>query len=248
VNWLASLLCRAPWQAYTASMSNPTPMKIIAIMAQKGGVGKTTLTTNLAIAAAKAGYKSAILDMDDQRSAEYWAALRKRSDMANMPWPSVQGEVPSMLDRAISELRNRRHDILFIDTAPNAARAAKAIATVADFILIPTKPGALDIRAIEETMEIADFYGKPAAVVLNDAPTNSNLAEQAAHYIVGSHKYPLAEEFLCNRVAFSKAIGSGLGVLELEPYSKAADEVCGLYDWLARKLDLKPIKTSRKAA
>jgi len=248
VDWLASFLFRLFQQAYAASMSNPVPMKIIAIMAQKGGVGKTTLTTNLAIAAAQAGYKSAILDMDDQRSAEYWAALRKRSETAKMPWPNVQGEVPSMLDRAISDIRNRGHDLLFIDTAPNAARAAKAIATAADFILIPTKPGALDIRAIEETMEIADFYGKPAAVVLNDAPTNSSLAEQAAHYIAGSHKYPLAEEILGNRVAFSKAIGSGLGVLELEPSSKAADEVRGLYHWLARKLDLKPIKTSRKAA
>ena len=229
-------------------MSVEAPLKIIAIMAQKGGVGKTTIATNLAIAAAGAGYKSAILDMDDQRSAEYWAALRKRSDLASLPWPTVTGEVPSMLDRAISEIRHQGHDLLFIDSAPNAARSAKAIATAADFILIPTKPGALDIRAIEETMEIADFYGKPAAVVLNDAPTNSSLAEQAAQYIAGIRKYPLAEEFLCNRVAFSKAIGSGLGVLELEPSSKAADEVRGLYDWLARKLDLKPIKQARKAA
>lgn len=223
-------------------------MKIIAIMAQKGGVGKTTLSTNLAITAAKAGHRVAILDMDDQRSAEYWAALRKRSGMATMPWPTVQGEVPSMLDRAISEIRNMDHDLLFIDTAPNAARAAKAIATAADFILIPTKPGALDIRSIEETMEIADFYRKPAAVVLNDAPTNSNLAEQAAKFIAGTHNYPLADEFICNRVAFSKAIGSGLGVLELEPSGKAADEIRGLYNWLARTVGLTVPQMPREAA
>ena len=229
-------------------MSNSTALKIIAIMAQKGGVGKTTLSTNLAIAAAQAGHRVAILDMDDQRSAEYWAALRQRSGQAQSAFPTVRGEVPSMLDRAISEIRHDGHDLLFIDTAPNAARAAKAIATAADFILIPTKPGALDIRSIEETMEIADFYGKPAAVVLNDAPTNSNLAEQAAQFIADVHKYPLAEEVICNRVAFSKAIGSGLGVLELEPSGKAANEIRGLYDWLARTAGLNKTNSGRKAA
>lgn len=224
------------------------PFKIIAIMAQKGGVGKTTLSTNLAIAAAHAGHRVSILDMDDQRSAEYWAALRTHSETPKGGFPQVRGDVPSMLDRAISETRNAGHDLLIIDTAPNGARAAKAVATAADFILIPSKPGALDIRAIEETMDMAEFYGKPAAVVLNDAPTCSNLTEQAARYIAGTHKYPMANEVICSRVAFSKAMGLGIGVLELEPSGKAADEIRGLYDWLARTVGLLPLTNRALAA
>lgn len=228
--------------------SSSKTLKIIAVMAQKGGVGKTTLTTNLAIAAMLAGHRVCMLDMDDQRSAEYWAALRTHSEIVNGSFPHVRGEVPSMLDRAISETRNAGHDLLIIDTAPNAARAAKAVATAADFILIPTKPGALDIRAIEETMDMAEFCGKPAAVVLNDAPTGSNLTEQAARYIAGTHGYPMAEEVLFSRVAFSKAMGLGLGVLELEPNGKAADEIRGLYEWLAKTMGLLPLTDRALAA
>lgn len=229
-------------------MTKPKPLTIIAIMAQKGGVGKTTLSTNLAIAAATCGYHTALLDMDDQGSAEYWAALRDRTDYTLHASITVHGAVPSLLERAIGVIRNSGHDFLFIDTAPNAARAAGAVAENADLILVPTKPGALDIRAIEETMALAEDFGKPAAVVLNDAPTNSHLAAHAADFIATTHNYPLAEEVLCNRVAFSKAIGAGLGVIELEPKGKAAAEVWGLYTWLTDLLGLPATKSGRAAA
>ena len=109
-------------------------MKILAIIAQKGGAGKTTLSINLAIAAALAKKQVVLIDTDQQASAHKWSRLRKSDNPA-----IFQCQTPKLEQMALSA-KNAGADLLVIDTAPHSEKTAQTVANMADFILIPTQP------------------------------------------------------------------------------------------------------------
>ncbi len=139
-------------------------MRTIAILSQKGGTGKTTISLHLAVAAQQAGQAAVVIDLDPQASAAGW------KDSRTSEVPVIVSAPPSRLPQALRAAESGGADIAIIDTAPHSGDVALAAAEAADLVLIPCRPGILDLRAIGSTARAVKLAGKPAYVVLNTIP------------------------------------------------------------------------------
>src|SRR3954471_3739385 len=140
-------------------------MKTLAIISQKGGVGKTTLALALAVEACRNRKTAAVFDLDPQASAAFWKDVREADD------PAVVALPPARLGHALQAAAETGCDLAIIDAPPFAKDIAFEAAQHADFILIPTKPATLDLMAVTRTLELVSHYNKPASVVLTFCPT-----------------------------------------------------------------------------
>lgn len=203
-------------------------MKTIAVISQKGGSGKTTLSINLAIAAAEDGYSVLIIDLDPQQSAVRWSRLRKASEPV-----IVSGHAPNLAD-LVSKAKAAGAHLVIIDTAPKSESATLAAARLADLLMIPCQPSSLDLDAVADTVNIAKLAHKPAFFVLNGCKAGSSLTEQAAEAL-GEYGLPIAPVRIGHRVAFVKSLTQVLGVTEMEPFGRSAKDIKELYAYTSRK-------------
>lgn len=206
-------------------------MKIIAIISQKGGAGKTTLAVHLAVAAELAGKTAVIIDLDPQASASNW----KDSRTAEVPVvvSSQAARLPNILQTAEDE----GADIVIIDTAPHSENTALAAARAADLVLIPCRPAILDLRAIRSTVDIAQLAKTPMIVVLNAVPPRGTLAEEASDAVVG-YEVTVAPVQIGQRVAYVHSLTAGLTAQEYEPGGKAAEEMTQLYMYACKQVGM----------
>lgn len=216
-------------------------MRTIAIISQKGGAGKTTLSTNLAVAAHQAGLRCAIVDLDPQATARKWGDKREAAE------PEVIGDHAERLPQLVDAARSNGADLLVIDTAPNADRASLAAARAADLILIPCRPAAFDLEAIEATRDLASIAKKPAWVVLSSAPARSAIVEEARKGLEAEGAQ-VAPQVIHQRVAYSYAVIDGRAASEYEPEGKAAEEVAALFKWASGQAGLPTSKKSGRKA
>jgi chromosome partitioning protein len=123
---------------------------------------------------------------------------------------------------------------VFIDTPPRHEEALRAVCAVSDFILIPARPGILDLRAIADTVGLVD--SKPAVIVLNSCPPRRGFGEAGvvseARSALSVYGLPVCPVVISCRVVFSHALNGGLAVTEFEPEGKAAGEIRRLWEWL----------------
>ncbi|MBO1076930.1 AAA family ATPase [Roseomonas marmotae] len=207
-------------------------MKTVAIISQKGGVGKTTLATALAVAAQRDGKTAAVFDVDPQASATFWRDMRQAEE------PAVVSVQPVRLAHMLKAASEAGTDLVVIDTPPIAKDTAFLAAEHADFILIPTKPAVLDVMAATETLKLvkrATEPPRPSAVVMTFCPVQGREVpdtEQAIRQLGAT----LAPVRLGLRVAYSRAQQTGLAAIEFEPDGKAADEIKRLYEFVCMNL------------
>ncbi len=197
-------------------------VKTIALISQKGGSGKTTISLNLAIAATLKGQSAVVIDLDPQQSAARWARLRTAEAPLILP-----GHGPNLAE-LVERARSGGADLVMIDTAPKSENAALAAARLADLVLVPCQPSNLDLDAVGDSVNIAALASTPAVFVLNNCRASSNLAEQAEDAL-RDYRLPIAPVRLGNRVAFIKSLADGKGVMEAEPHGPAAREIAQLY-------------------
>lgn len=205
-------------------------MHTIAILSQKGGTGKTTLTLHLAVAAERARQSVVVIDLDPQASAAGWKDSRPGETPVVVPVPS------SRLPQALEAARAGGAGLALIDTAPHATDAALAAAEVADLVLIPCRPGILDLRAIGTTARAIKIAGKPAYVVLNAMPPRAPNVLADAIAAVAVHGLQVAPITMQQRAAYAHALTAGQSAQEYDPMSKAAEEFSQLYAWVRRQL------------
>jgi chromosome partitioning protein len=205
-------------------------MKTVAIQSQKGGTGKTTTALNLAVAASRASQAVVVIDLDPQASAAGWKDTRPGDN------PVVVSVAPARLSQALQAAEEGEADLVLIDTAPHAESAALAAAKAADLILIPCRPGILDLRAIGTTADVAKLAGKPAFVVLNAMPPGATRLVADAQAAVAVHGLDVAPVVIQQRAAFGHALTAGQTAQEYEPNGKAAEEIGELYRWLQSQL------------
>lgn len=219
-------------------------MKIIAVVSQKGGAGKTTLAVHLAVAAAHSGYSVAIIDLDQQATAAQWADWREGDNVAVVAAPHGR------LGPTLAEARRSNVDLVIIDSPPAADSAAVAAAKAADLVLIPTRPSAFDLHAIRTTSDLIRVAQKPGYVVLNGMPPRAAALLDEVVTVIQSLNLTLAPICLVDRAAFRHAVVNGQTAQEYEPSGKAAAEVESLYVWTCGQLDMsaRPQLLTSKAA
>ncbi|MFV0624669.1 ParA family partition ATPase [Sphingomonas sp. ac-8] len=217
-------------------------MPTIAIISQKGGAGKTTLSLHLAAAAQDAGRVSLIIDTDPQATASQWAAWRQDAP------PEVIDSPPPRLAAKVAQAQGQGAQVIVIDTPPHADSAARAAVEVADLVLIPCRPSAFDLSAIQTTAKLVQLLRKPAFVVFTAGAPNAPRVYQEAGELVESFGTPPCPLVLPDRAAYRHASAEGRTVMEFEPDGKAADEVREIYRWTCRQLDMPTPRFKRKAA
>lgn len=215
-------------------------MKIIALIAQKGGVGKTTLAIHLAAAFAAEGRSTLLLDLDPQSSAAEWRDHRQ--DEA----PAVLSIQSARLTKVLEEARGIGTDVVILDTAPHSESTALEAARVADLILVPCQPTIMDLRAIAKTVALLQLAKKPPFAILNGVPHQGAVADEAATAIADSYGIAVAPVRIGDRVAFSRCMIGGQVAGEIEPGGKAAQEVRELLAWVEEQLGGSASAASRR--
>lgn len=195
---------------------------VIGVLAQKGGVGKSTLAVSLAVAHQQAGGQAVVIDLDPQRSAVVWGHLR--GDDA----PLVIESSAPQLERQLRTVQREGADLVVIDGPPRGGGGAAEAARLADLVLIPCRPSALDLNALPATLTVT--AGKRSAVVLNCCPPFGSWTAEASEAIdvIGADRCPVT---LGQRIAHARSVTSGRTAQELEPRSEAAAELTRLYTW-----------------
>jgi chromosome partitioning protein len=211
----------------------PISMKILAVVSRKGGAGKTTISTHLAVAAEALGIATAIFDLDPQASAALWADHRGES------FPAVMPAQHPRLGGLLKQAETQGAGLVILDTPPEADTIASAAAEHADAILIPCRPSALDLNAIGASVRIARAVGKVPFVVINAAPIQGTEVEEmrVALLSAGVDVSPIV---LHQRKAYSARMQEGRTAPEIEPKGKAAEEIRALFLWLCEKVDMLP--------
>ena len=206
------------------SMQPLVPMLTIALVSQKGGVGKTSLALNLAVAAELSGRAALIVDLDPQASAAAWADSRKAEA------PAVVSAQAARLAEVLAIAREHGASLCFIDTAPHAESSALAAARAADLVFVPCRASILDLHAVTASQTIALLAGTTASAVLCGVPARGPLADEAQRTLE-ANGLPVAPVRIGHRAAFVHAATVGQGVQEYEPKGKAAYEIVRLYEW-----------------
>lgn len=206
-------------------------MQTIAIVSQKGGAGKTTLAVNLAAEAAKSRI-ALIVDTDPQATASRWAQWRGGGDPE-----VVDCGAPSLLAGKLAKAAELGAELAVIDTPPHADAMARQAARLADLLLIPCRPRAFDLAAIEATAELVRSSRKPAFVVFNAGPPRApHIYREAANLIGGEFGLQIAPVVLPERAAFHHSVAAGRTAPEHDAQGKAADEIRALWVWTREQL------------
>ncbi len=208
-------------------------MLTIAIISQKGGAGKTTLAVHLAAAASR-DCVTLVIDTDPQATASRWGQWRGDRD------PEViDCGAPSLLATKLSKAAELGAELAVIDTPPHADAMARQAARLADLILIPCRPRAFDLAAIEATAELVRTCAKRAFVVFNAGPPRAPLIYRDAAELVGKgFGLQIAPVALAERAAFHHSTAAGQIAPELSPSGKAAEEVRDLWRWARAQLHM----------
>jgi chromosome partitioning protein len=205
-------------------------MHTVVVGTQKGGSGKSTLCTGLAVAAIEDRQHVGMIETDPQGTVSKWSRRR-----ANPEPHVIRVGSASELERALLQHRRSGCTLTMIDTAPtDNALSAKAF-DAANMCLIPARPSPADIEAALPTLAVIRKLDRPFAFVLNQAPARSFRLSEAAVALnaVGA----LALPFIVQRNDHQDALGAGLGVTEFAPEGKAAEEMRALWRWVWQKLE-----------
>lgn len=200
-------------------------MKVIAVLNQKGGSGKTTIATHLARALQIAGADVLLVDSDPQGSARDWAAVREDQPL------TVVGIDRPTIERDLKNIA--RKDFVVIDGAPQAADLAISAIKAADIVLIPVQPSPYDIWAasdlvdlVKQRIEVTD--GKlQAAFVVSRAIKGTRIGAEVSEALNG-YGLPILQARITQRVSYPGTAAAGVTVLDTEPNGDAAQEIKAL--------------------
>ena len=202
---------------------------IIALLNQKGGVGKTTLALHLAGAWAAHGLRVLVIDADPQGSALDWSEQRSREGLPRLF--GVLGLARETLHRELSEIA-RDADHVVVDGPPRVTCIARSALLAADVVLVPATPSPFDGWASGEMLRLlgeARIFRPEliARFVLNRCAARTVIAREIGDALADSDPPVLASR-IGQRIAFADSARTGRLVCEIDRASPAAIEIAAL--------------------
>lgn len=200
---------------------------IISVTSLKGGVGKSTISQNLAVCFAHMGYRTAIVDTDTNASSIHWSGLRDES----LPEIMVFGLTNSDALRKNIKKINDDYDIIVIDGTPSISKLVSTILVLGDVVLIPIRPSGFDIWATEKFLESYEqaktLKGEMEAYfVINEYNPRANLNNEIKEALKELEIATMETTFR-TRIAYGESSVLGLGAYEYRD-EKAKKEATNL--------------------
>lgn len=207
----------------------------IAITNLKGGVGKTTVTTNLAVAFAHKGKRVCIVDTDlGQKSSMEWSGNRGES-LLHIP---VYGAMSKQLNKEVAKL-NEENDIVFIDGTPQLSELAERTVLASDILIIPISPSIYDLRAFENFYEKVQQINQvredqglklvKTTILVNRMADKTNLGREILEALKDYDDVLVFNTKLANRISYAECATYGMGVIEWKDV-KARQEFSALVE------------------
>jgi chromosome partitioning protein len=199
---------------------------IISVLNQKGGVGKTTLSINLASAFALADHQTLLIDADPQSSALDWQASRQADSLfpvVGMARATLHKDAPGF---------TAQHSHIVIDGPPRVNDLARSAIMASDLVIIPVQPSPYDIWAADEIVKLiqeAMIY-KPdlkARFVINRLVSNTAIGREVGDALK-DYPFEVFETAITQRIVFAESAAAGHSVLEFAPKGPAALEIKAL--------------------
>ena len=216
-------------------------MHVVAFVTQKGGSGKSTIASSMAIAAVESGERVFVIDMDPQASLTKWFKTREQKNIA------VEAVTSAKLTPALKALEKAGVTLVIIDTPGTESPASEAAMKAADLCIIPVRPNAFDLWASETTRKTLRTMKREFAFLLNQCPPSQQSArvEEGAKALeaMGGLLTPM----IASRVDYQEASRRGLGVTEVQSSGVAADEMRKLWKSVKRRMG-KGVKAPMKKA
>jgi chromosome partitioning protein len=218
----------------------PRKQSIVMLSSPKGGVGKSSLSRNILVLAARAGKKVLGLDMDKQATLATWAERRER---VRSSIPGV-AEIPvhrAALDDwrgVLVSARKSQSDFIVIDTPPSIEinmTAILGLCEAADFVLVPCQQTQDDLDSVMPWMRHLKQSGAKAAFIINRANIRARSYATIRSKLLNVG--PVCPIEISQAEEISLANGKGLGVMDLSK-PKNAEAFGALWAYLRQELDL----------
>jgi chromosome partitioning protein len=198
-------------------------MPVLAFLNQKGGVGKTTLATNVATALAIQKQRVLFIDADQQGSALDWSAARKGEllfPVVGLPKDTLHREIPAL---------GESYDWVIIDGPPRVYNVAKSAIAAADIVVIPVHPSPYDVWAAKEIVDLITEVRVikahlKAVFAVNRKIVGTAIGRDVAAALA-SYPTPMLQAAISQRVGFAESAAAGQTVLETDRTGPGAEEV-----------------------
>lgn len=206
-------------------------MRTIAVIARKGGSGKSTVAVHLALAAHLRGRRVFVADTDAQRSASQ--VLRGRAGAG----PELAATSGAKLFALQLNAQRSGAELMIVDTPAVMEEELSHAIVAADLCLLVIRPTFLDLAAAAQTTDIVRRLRKPMLVVMNQAaPARAGVdppSVKRALRVLEMLRLPVVPTVLRSRAAYQSALDTGRSVEEVEAQPEAAQEVAALWDFVA---------------
>lgn len=206
-------------------------MNVIGFLAQKGGVGKSTLAIHIAEWAGRAGLNVVLLDMDKQGTAASWK--KRRGEKEDDPLIVIRSDEVE-LTKHLQMCQEFDADLVIIDTMPAVDKLASLVIKHVDLAIVPMAPSLVDMEAAWVTLRMINRAATPYTVVLNGCRTSSAVAVREAKAALQERGMNFCPTPIVRRGAFCEQIG--YGSVGFDANDKALIEIKALWQHIVSVL------------